>query len=73
MAKVERPKVLDTLIAIVELVIPHRYPDREPSLSDIARLTSNVAGVLRFSNRAERTEVETTATLTLVKKRGLVS
>jgi hypothetical protein len=69
----QRPKALDTLVAIIDLVIPHRYPDRDPSLSDIARLTSSVSGVLRFDNRAERTEVETAATLQIAKKRQLIS
>jgi hypothetical protein len=69
----ERPKALDTLVAIVDLVIPHRYPDRDPSLSDIARLTSTASRVLRFSNLDERIETENRATLLLAKKLQLVS
>ena len=69
----ERPKALDVLVAIIELVIPHRYPDRDPSLSDIARLASAASRVLRFSNLYERIEVENRATLLLAKKLSLVS
>ena len=69
----ERPKALDVLVAIIELVIPHRYPDRDPSLSDIARLASAASRVLRFSNLDERIEVENRATLLLAKKLSLVS
>jgi len=69
----DRPKALDTLIAVLDLVIPHRYPDREPSLADIARLTSTASRVLRFSNLDERIETENRATLLIAKKLQLVS
>jgi hypothetical protein len=69
----ERPKALDTLVAIVDLVIPHRYPDRDPSLADVARLTSAASRVLRFSNLDERIETENKATLLIAKKLQLVS
>jgi hypothetical protein len=70
---IERPKALDTLVAIIDLVIPHRYPDRDPSLSDIARLTSTASRVLRFSNLDERIETENRAVLQVAKKLQLVS
>jgi hypothetical protein len=69
----ERPKNIDTLIAVLDLVIPCRYPDRDPSLSDIARLTSAASRVLRFSNLDERIETENRATLLIAKKLQLVS
>jgi len=69
----QRPKALDTLVQIVELVIPLRYTDRDPSLSDIARLTSAASRVLRFGNLDERIETENRATLLLAKKLQLVS
>ena len=69
----ERPKALDTLVAMLELVIPYRYPERDPSLSDIARLTSSASRVLRFSNLDERIETENRATLLLAKKLQPVS
>jgi hypothetical protein len=68
-----RPKALDTLVALIELIIPHRYHDRDPSLSDIARLVSNASRVLRFSNIDERIETENRATLLLAKKLALIS
>ena len=68
----ERPKAFDTLVAIVDLVIPLRHPDRDPSLSDIARLTSTASGVLRFGNLDERIETENRAVLQVAKKMQLV-
>jgi hypothetical protein len=69
----ERPKALDTLVAIIDLVIPHRYPDRDPSLADVARLTSAASRVLRFHDLDERIETENRATLQIAKKLQLVS
>jgi hypothetical protein len=69
----ERPKTLDTLVALVDLAIPHRFHDRNPSLSDIARLTNATSRVLRFSNVDERIETENRATLLIAKKLQLIA
>ena len=68
----QQPKAVDTLVAVLDLVIPHRYPDRNPSLSDIARLASVASRVLRFSDLDERIETENRAVLALAKKRELI-
>jgi hypothetical protein len=70
--KSETPKAVDVLTNVVELVIPYRYPDRNPSLSDIARLASAASRVLRFSDLDERIETENRAVLALAKKRELI-
>jgi hypothetical protein len=69
----QQPKAVDTLVAIVDLVIPYRYPDRNPSLSDIARLASAASRVLRFSDLDERIETENRAVLAIAKRRQLVN
>jgi hypothetical protein len=73
LAPQERSKALDTLVAILDVTIPYRYPDRNPSLADIARLASAASRVLRFSDLDERIETENRAVLALAKKRQLVS
>jgi len=36
----DRPKALDTLLAIVDLVIPHRFPERTPTLISVENATT---------------------------------
>jgi hypothetical protein len=69
----ERPKTLDTLVALVDLAIPHRFHDRNPSLSSIARLTNAASRVLRFQDVDERIDTENKATLLIARKLQLVS
>ena len=69
----DQPKVVETLVAIIDLVIPLRYPNRDPSLSDICRLTSTASRCLKFGDLDERIETENRAVLALAKKRQLVS
>ena len=64
---------LETMVGVLELVIPHRYPDRDPSLSGIARLASSASRVLRFEDIDERIETENRAVLQIAKRRQLVS
>ena len=68
----QRPTAVDVLTNIIEVAIPYRYPDRNPSLSDIARLASAASRVLRFSDLDERIETENRAVLALAKKSELI-
>jgi hypothetical protein len=36
----DAPKALDTLVAIADLAVGHRYVDRNPKLVDVARAES---------------------------------
>jgi hypothetical protein len=69
----EKPKAVDTLVAIVEMVIPHRFADRQPSLGDVARLTNTASRTLRFQDVDERISVENAVTLAVARKLQLVS
>ena len=69
----ERPKAVDTIIAITEHAIAFRLTERTPTLSDVARVVSTASRLLRSSNLDERIEVENAAVLQLAKKRQLVS
>jgi hypothetical protein len=68
----ERPKAVDALIDITERAIAFRYTERNPTLSDVARVVSTASRLLRYDNIDERIEVENATVLALVKKRGLV-
>jgi hypothetical protein len=69
----ERPKAVDTIIAITEQAIAFRFTERTPTLSDVARVVSTASRLLRFADLDERIEVENAAVLQLAKKRQLVS
>jgi hypothetical protein len=69
----EQPKALDALIGIVDLAIPYRYPEKIPTLSDLARLVASASRVLHVRDLDERISAENAAVLALAKKRGLVS
>jgi hypothetical protein len=69
----ERPKALDTLVAVTEIALAYRYAERTPTLSDMARVVSTASRLLRFKDLDERIEVENLAVLALARKRQLVS
>jgi hypothetical protein len=69
----ERPKALDVLVSVTELALTYRYPERTPTLSDMARTVSTASRLLRFSNLDERIETENLAVLALARKRQMVS
>jgi hypothetical protein len=69
----EQTKPLDALIGIVDLAIPYRYPEKIPTLSDLARLVASASRVLHVRDLDERISAENAAVLALAKKRGLVS
>jgi hypothetical protein len=69
----ERPKAIDVLIDVTELALSYRYPERTPTISDMARTVSTASRLLRFSNLDERIETENAAVMALAKKRGLVN
>jgi hypothetical protein len=61
------------LVNIIDVALPYCYPDRNPSLSDIARLASVASRVLLFSDLDERIETENRAVMAIAKRRQLVS
>jgi hypothetical protein len=69
----QRPKALDVLVGIVDIVLTFRFAERTPTLSDMARIVSTASRLLRFSNFDERIETENQVVLMLAKKRQLVS
>jgi hypothetical protein len=68
----DRPKALDTLIGITDLVIAHRYPERTPTLGDLARVVGLASRSLRISDLDERISVENAATLAVAKRMGVI-
>jgi hypothetical protein len=68
-----RPKALDVLVGIVDIVLTFRFAERTPTLSDMARIVSTASRLLRFSNLDERIETENQAVLALARKRQMVS
>ena len=68
-----RPKALDVLVGIVDIVLTFRFADRTATLSDMARIVSTASRLLRFSNLDEKIETENQAVLTLARKRQLVN
>jgi hypothetical protein len=68
-----RPKAVDVLTGIVDIVLTFRFAERTPTLSDMARIVSTASRLLRFSNLDERIETENQAVLALARKRQLVS
>ena len=69
----ERPKALDVLVGVTEIALEYRYPERTPTLSDMARTVSTASRLLKFSNLDERIETENLAVVALAKKRQLMS
>jgi hypothetical protein len=69
----DQPKTLDTLVAISDLAVAHRFQDRTPRLSDVARIVALASRVLHIRNIDERISVENAAVLALGKKRSLLS
>jgi hypothetical protein len=69
-----RPRAIDVLVGIVDIVLAFRFAERTPTLSDMARVVSTASRLLRFSNLDEkRIECENAAVLALARKRQLVS
>ena len=69
----ERPKALDTLVAIVDQAIDFRFAEKVLSVADIARVVGASSRVLRIADLDERISVENAAVLALAKRRGLVN
>ena len=69
----ERSKAVDTLVGIVDLAITFRFPEKTPSLSDVARVVGASSRVLRIADLDERISVENAAVMALAKKRNLVN
>jgi hypothetical protein len=69
----ERPKPLDTLIAITEQAIAFRYVDRVPSLVDIGRITIAASRILHVKDLDEKISIENAAALAIAKKRELIN
>jgi hypothetical protein len=68
----ERPKALDTLIAITEQAVAFRYVDRTPSLVDIGRVTIAASRTLRIADLDERISLENACVMAVAKKRELI-
>ena len=69
----ERPRALDTLVAIVDQAIAFRFAERTPSLSDVARLVGASSRVLHIRDLDERISVENACVMEIAKKRSLVN
>jgi hypothetical protein len=61
------------LTTIVDQAVAYRYPDRSPSVSEVARLASTASRLLRFSNLDERIEYENRCVLEFTKRKAMVS
>jgi hypothetical protein len=61
------------VVGVTEIALAYRYPERTPTLSDMARTVSTASRLLKFSNLDERIETENLAVLALAWKRQLVS
>jgi hypothetical protein len=68
-----RPKTLDTLTEIAGLAMAYRFPDRVPTLSDIARVTAVASRCLHIKDTDERISCENAAVLALGKKLAVIS
>jgi hypothetical protein len=69
----ERPKAVDTMVNVVELVLPFRVGEKQPTLGDMARLVGQASRLFRFQDIDERISVENAVTVALARKRNLVS
>ena len=67
-----RPKAVDVLVNVVELTLNYKFPDRVPTISEMARTVSVASRLLRFSNIDEKIELENQVVLVLAKKRELI-
>ena len=72
-APAERPRALDVLTGITDIVLEFRFVGRTATLSDMARVVSTASRLLKFSNLDERIETENQAVLMLARKRQLIS
>jgi hypothetical protein len=70
--KSDRPKAVDTLVNIAEIVLQHRGEDK-PRLTTVARVTNRASGLLHYDSLDERLETENAATIQIAKKHGLMS
>jgi hypothetical protein len=71
-APADAPKTLDTLVAISDMAIDHRFGERKPRLSDVARVVAFASRVLHIKDLDERISTENAAVLQLAKKRSLL-
>ena len=69
----DQAKTLDTLVTISDLAIDHRFGERKPRLSDVARVVAFASRVLHIRDLDERIATENACVLALGKKRGLLS
>ena len=60
-------------LGVTEIALAYRYPEKTPTISDMARTVSTASRLLRFSNLDEKIETENIALLALARKRQLVS
>ena len=66
----EQPKALAILVSIVDLAITFRFPEKTPSLSDVARLVGASSRVLHIRDLDERISVENACVMEIAKKRN---
>ena len=69
----QRPRGIDVLVGVVEIVLAYRYPEKTPTISDMARTVSIASRLLRFSTLDEKFEIENQAVLLLARKRELIN
>ena len=69
----ERPRALTTLVSIVDLAITFRFPEKTPSMADIARTVGASSRVLHIRDLDERISIENLAVMEVARKRQLVS
>jgi hypothetical protein len=69
----ERPRALDTLTNIINEAVAYRFPDRTPSVSEVARLAATASRLMRFSNIDERIEYENRCVLEFTQRKATVS
>jgi hypothetical protein len=69
----ERPKALNTLVAIVDQAIAFRFAERTPSLSDVARLVGVSGRVLHIRDLDERISIENACVMEIARKQSLVN
>jgi hypothetical protein len=67
-----RSTALETLVAITDLALAHRYPGRTPTLGDVARMVGACSRVLHIRSLDERIETENSATVAIARKLGAI-
>jgi hypothetical protein len=53
--------------------VAYRFPDRTPSVSEVARLAATASRLMRFSNIDERIEYENRCVLEFTQRKATVS